>query len=170
VRKRETRRANPSKALVAVSDNSLPLKAVEPLEPFSPSLPLIPGAPQADLEFSLYQQRRYTDVVTQKNKDLETALKKSLEESLEMLSYLQSRLETGGEESREKLKYRVLRLKALLTKQAPLLNQVFTEKDDMPPALTRLILEANEKRAAAEMDIEKPRFSRLRKNRMREDG
>lgn len=139
---------SPSKALVALSGNNLPLKAVEPLEPFSPDLPLIPGAPQADLEFSFHQQRRYSDMLMQRNKDLQAAIKISLQESLEMLLYLQSRLETGEDESREKLKYRTLRLKARIEKQAPLLDELFNQNDEMPPALARLILEAERKRKA----------------------
>lgn len=141
---------NPPKALVALSGNNLPLKAVDPLEPFSTAngLPLIPGAPKGDLEFSFHQQRRHSDMLMQRNKDLETALKESLQEKLEMLLYLQSRLETGEDESREKLKYRTLRLKARIEKQAPLLDKLFNQNDEMPPALARLILEAERKRKA----------------------
>lgn len=136
------------KDLVPVSGNSLSITTLEPLEPFVDALPLIPGAPRRDLEFSFHQQRRCLDVVTQRNKDLEAALKISLQERLEMLLYFQFRLETGEDESRERLKYRVLRLKAGIEKQAPLLDELFNQNDDMPPALARLILEAERKRKA----------------------
>lgn len=144
-RKRAKKTIGP-KDLIPVSGN-LPVKAVEPLEPFSlaDALPLIPGAPKADLEFSFWQQQRYIDVLTKKNKDLQAGIMKSVEEILNTFLYLKSRLE-GQEESKEKLKYRVLRLKAVLEKQALLLNEVFTASDEISPALAQLILEAEKKR------------------------
>lgn len=148
MKRKGTKRPAKPKDLVPVSGNSLSITTLEPLEPFVDALPLIPGAPRGDLEFSFHQQRRYLDVVMQRNKDLRAAIKISLQERLEMLLYLQSRLETGEDESRERLKHRVLRLKAGIEKQAPLLDKLFNQKDDMPPALARLILEAERKRKA----------------------